>query len=487
MDRKANQRRIKDLGYASLVLTVVFIISMVVCTVVSAGRLDIMLSENDSAEYFRPESDIVRVRPDPDDEHRLIVTADRTWKYSGKVFINNEAPDTGEIKGNAFEYVKVLPGGVIYNMANGNFSGYRQMTVIVQAYIMLISLLLAASFVLRCKTELFSYSTLFCGGYAMFLLCITINMLQAVSQAWTISFNMSYVYSILKNAGGVMVTFCCPIMAVFAVSLAVSNIVLIRKEGRSFVNLLGLIMSALLVFGYALMLFIEFRFSSGSEREMRITGALTSIFYTAFAYFEMMLISASVCGILAAKKKPSLDRTHIIILGCAIAEDGTPLPLLRGRIDRAIAFAKEQKAKSGRSVKFVPSGGQGGDEVMAEAESMRNYLLTQGVEESMIILENRSTDTEENMRFSLKKIREDCDEPKIIFSTSGYHVLRSGMTSESEGLNAQGIGCRTKWYFWPNAFIREFVGLLAEKWKKHAFWMVFFIVIFSVINMIMPM
>ena len=61
------------------------------------------------------------------------------------------------------------------------------------------------------------------------------------------------------------------------------------------------------------------------------------------------------------------------------------------------------------------------------------------------------------------------------------------MISESEGLNADGIGCKTKWYFWPNAFIREFIGLLAEKWKKHAFWILFFIVLFTVINMIIPM
>lgn len=483
MDRATNQRNLRRLGYASLVLTAVFIIATVICSIVSAGQLEIMLPEENSAEMFRPESDIVQVRADPNNERRLIVTADRKGGKRGKVFIKNEAPNVGEITGYSFEYVNVLPGGVIYNMTNGNFSGYRGVTLIVQIYVVLITGLLIINFTLRCRTELYSYSTLFSGGAALFLTSILINMLLANGK----DFTMMYIYSMLKNAGSVLVTLCFPLMAVFAVSLAVSNIVLIKKEGRSFVNLLGLIMSVLIICGYAFKVFLDLRFISGSEREMRIAGAATSVYYTTFGYFEMMLISASACGILAAKKKPSFDKTHIIILGCAIADDGTPLPLLRGRIDRAIAFSKEQKAQNGKAAIFVPSGGQGSDEIIAEAESMRNYLLAQGVDESSIILENKSTDTQENMRFSLEKIKADCNEPRIVFSTSGYHVLRSGMISESEGLNADGIGCKTKWYFWPNAFIREFIGLLAEKWKKHAFWILFFIVLFTVINMIIPM
>ena len=31
------------------------------------------------------------------------------------------------------------------------------------------------------------------------------------------------------------------------------------------------------------------------------------------------------------------------------------------------------------------------------------------------------------------------------------------------GWNIDGMGSRTKWYFWPNAFLREFIGLLAAR------------------------
>ena len=56
----------------------------------------------------------------------------------------------------------------------------------------------------------------------------------------------------------------------------------------------------------------------------------------------------------------------------------------------------------------------------------------------------------------------------MIFSTTNYHVFRSGILANDAGLHADGIGKKTKWYFWPNAQIREFVGLLVRSWRLHA-------------------
>ena len=35
-------------------------------------------------------------------------------------------------------------------------------------------------------------------------------------------------------------------------------------------------------------------------------------------------------------------------------------------------------------------------------------------------------------------------------------------------MRAVGMGAKTKWYFWPNAAVREFVGLLTEHRGKQA-------------------
>lgn len=95
---------------------------------------------------------------------------------------------------------------------------------------------------------------------------------------------------------------------------------------------------------------------------------------------------------------------------------------------------------------------------------MQRYLLEQGITKEQIMPETKSTNTFENMKFS-KELIADSD-AKVVFSTTNYHVFRSGIFSAQAGLNAEGMGSKTKWYFWPNAFIREFIGLILSQKKK---------------------
>jgi uncharacterized SAM-binding protein YcdF (DUF218 family) len=56
---------------------------------------------------------------------------------------------------------------------------------------------------------------------------------------------------------------------------------------------------------------------------------------------------------------------------------------------------------------------------------------------------------------------------KIAFSTTNYHVFRSYILAKKNGLKVKGISAKTKPYFFPNAFLREFVGLLVDKKWHH--------------------
>ena len=121
-----------------------------------------------------------------------------------------------------------------------------------------------------------------------------------------------------------------------------------------------------------------------------------------------------------------------------------------------------KKEATGKDLIFVPSGGQGPNEVISESESMKNYLLSKGIPEERILMEDQSTTTFENMKFSKEKIMAIDPNAKIAYSTTNYHVFRSGLFARRVKMRAQGIGARTKWYFWPNAAVREFVGLLTQ-------------------------
>ena len=191
------------------------------------------------------------------------------------------------------------------------------------------------------------------------------------------------------------------------------------------------------------------------ETKILLEKMFENTYDTVLIYCQCMLTGAVTCGIKASKHKPDPDKDFIIILGCWVRKDGTLPPLLRGRADKALSFWKTQKEISGKEACFVPSGGQGKDEPMPEGEAVRRYLQLQGVNDRLIMAETRSVNTYENMCLSGKLIREKNPEGKVIYATSSYHVFRSGILAKRAGLQAEGIGSRTRWWFWPNAFIRE--------------------------------
>ena len=113
--------------------------------------------------------------------------------------------------------------------------------------------------------------------------------------------------------------------------------------------------------------------------------------------------------------------------------------------------------------------------MISEGDAMKKYLLENGIKEKNILVENKSTNTFENIKFSYKLINDE--NANIGFSTTNYHVLRAGLIATEQGLKLEGIGSKTKSYFWINAFIREFIGTLYSERKKH-------ILFFSVVTII---
>lgn len=98
---------------------------------------------------------------------------------------------------------------------------------------------------------------------------------------------------------------------------------------------------------------------------------------------------------------------------------------------------------------------------------MKNYLLEQGIKEEKILMEDKSKNTFENIKFSNKIIKETEEKFKVAFSTTNYHVFRAGSIANEQKIYMEGIGSKTKPYFWINAFIREFIATLYSERKKH--------------------
>ena len=190
-------------------------------------------------------------------------------------------------------------------------------------------------------------------------------------------------------------------------------------------------------------------------------GRILSLFPALLGcYFDYLLTGILWMGFLAARHKPAYDKDFVIIPGCSISKQGGLLPLLKGRTNRAIRFAWDQERATGKPVRYIPTGGQGPDEIMSEGSAMEFYLLSHGAEQYEVLPEKTSVNTYENMLFSKRLIDEVAPEAKTCFVTTNYHVLRSGILARKVGLDAEGLASDTKWYFWPNGFAREVIAVL---------------------------
>lgn len=309
----------------------------------------------------------------------------------------------------------------------------------------------------------YSYNTIYYMGFSLFLLAVAVMQLRITLLLirYPQVYQANEILHILLDSAKNFMYYSSPFLLLFSIALCVSNISLIRHEGRRLVNILGILLSFLLVAGLVL-LFLFDRYASGSALQIMLHDLAANLFAAVYLYFECMLIGAIVADVIAARHEPDLDKDFLIILGCGFRKDGTPSPLLRGRLDRALRFAEKQEAATGKAPIFVTSGGQGPDEVCSESACMKRYLLEQGVPEDRILEEDRSTDTFENMKYSKAQIWKVNPRGKIAFATTNYHVFRSGLYARRVKMRAVGMGADTKWYFWPNASVREFVGLLTE-------------------------
>lgn len=174
------------------------------------------------------------------------------------------------------------------------------------------------------------------------------------------------------------------------------------------------------------------------------------------ALVAVYLLSAAL-NLFHLKKRRGAD--YIIILGAGVI--GTRVtPLLAARIDKGIELLHDNP-----NAVLIMSGGQGPGEDIAEGEAMARYAGQKGVDLGKIMVEGKSTSTEENLLFSRELMSRD--RPRVIVVTTAYHVFRALLLARRQGLKCVGFGAKTKWYFTLNALIREFVGYLSLTWKHH--------------------
>ena len=255
---------------------------------------------------------------------------------------------------------------------------------------------------------------------------------------------------------------------VFLVIFCYYNFFQVRKHERlSFANLLTLILAFGMTALYILNTFIE-----KIDLPPLINGILSIgpslIIYVFFVFINYLMVS--FLYLITASRKPT---DFVIVLGAGLLNGREITPLLKSRIDKGLQFLTGNNS-------LVFSGGKGSDEALSEAQAMANYAIEQGVPTKQIILEEKSTNTYENMLFSKQIIGNH----SARFVTNNFHVFRASLFAKKVGLKADGNGSKTAFYYLPNAILREFVGVMSMHKRRHLI-MLALIVLFGIFQGIM--
>ena len=348
-------------------------------------------------------------------------------------------------------------------------------SIVFLVYLVLDLICLVSAFFRQLKYNLYSYNVVYYLGFALLNLTVLISHIKTtlnIAAAPEISDIHQIFFDLMESTDRFMRYFIV-IVLISALMLILSNLMLLFTEGLRLIYVADILIALLLILGEVLL------FRETTEENSLAVNMILLVCYALYLYFECMLIGASAAVAIAAKRRPAKDRDYIIILGCNLKEDGTPAPILASRIDEAMKFYQEQIAETGKVPILIPSGGKGSEKRSSESEAMTAYLLERNVPSSHIIKEDQSTTTQENMLFAKKIIFERDPAAKISFATSDYHVFRSGIMAGHAGLKAIGIGAKTKWYFWPNAALREFLGLITSHVVKQLLVLLVVIVILT--------
>lgn len=368
-------------------------------------------------------------------------------------------PEDSLYAGEMVTILRSLPLGILHDSITWNFTGWEYLLLCLPGCFLTVAGIFYAASLQERKEKCFSYSSIRLFGLAIFFLVLGLLRLpdlisylrgNGAGTVWAL------LMGLIASAQSFM-RWTAYVIGAFAAVMAVSNLFLLAHEGFRPANMLG-IAAAILIIGGA---WLGIRLSH-SHFIFPLRNVLCNVYAGLFVYFECLLTATVIRAFEAGRHQPSFDKDYVIILGCRIRPDGSLYPLIRGRVERAIAFARAQAAATGKRAILVPSGGQGSDEPTSESEAMANWLVEQGIPEEEILKENKSMTTKENLSFSKKLIAKRDKDARVAFSTSSYHVCRGGILADEMGWNIDGMGSHTKWYFWPNAFLREFVGLLAE-------------------------
>ena len=186
-----------------------------------------------------------------------------------------------------------------------------------------------------------------------------------------------------------------------------------------------------------------------------VAKALKICFIAVMALGVSLFVFVEAIVIKGMMTKPQDNCDYIIVLGCQIRGDHITRSL-KNRLNVAVDYATDNPDTT-----IIVSGGKGKGENTTEAYAMYNYLVSKGIDSSRIIQEDKSTDTSENMKYSVQYI-ENTDS-LVGIATNNFHIARSRLLARHAGLNNTcGMPAESDHVLFINYMVREAIGIVKD-------------------------
>lgn len=170
----------------------------------------------------------------------------------------------------------------------------------------------------------------------------------------------------------------------------------------------------------------------------------------------MLCFFIALGSTIAASTTNAENQGTVIVLGCSVVGE-QPSWMLSYRIDSAYKYLAENPESVA-----VLSGGQGAGEAISEAQCMFNVLTEKGIDPDRLYLEDKSTNTFENISFSKKIIDDNKLSTDVAIASSSFHLKRATIIAEKQGLNPARISSYTSHFLRATYYVRDTFGVIKE-------------------------
>lgn len=182
----------------------------------------------------------------------------------------------------------------------------------------------------------------------------------------------------------------------------------------------------------------------------------------AILFIIIMIFLAVEIPIIAVGRVTQPQPSDVMIVLGARLIGNTPSTILKLRLDEAIKLYYKGYAPA-----IIVSGAKGPDETVSEAQAMRDYLISQGIDSNVIFLEENSFNTRQNLVNSQAIMRQKRMDTAIIVSNAS-HIRRALVLAQGLGLKASGASApmADNAYLTAKQYLREGAAMLTVLFVK---------------------